>query len=107
MGFVESRKASSFARLGRLALQLAWVHWWQQRRDQDLVLRPQPTEPIDRIAPQRGRSWSSTLRVERVTESVAQKIEPEDGDHDREAWKDREVRRELEILPALIQHHAP
>src|SRR2546425_12350003 len=50
---------------------------------------------------------SRRVRVENVTEPVADQIERQHGDHDRNAREHRDPRRGLQIRPPLVQHVAP
>ncbi len=45
--------------------------------------------------------------VEDVAQAVAQQVEGEDGDHDRDAGEDRDPRRGFEIGAAFVEHVAP
>ena len=59
--------------------------------------------PIPRSAPEVGRRTD----VEQVAERVAQEVEGEDGQHDREPGEDRQVRRDEYERAAVVQHRAP
>src|SRR5207248_11382961 len=50
---------------------------------------------------------AAELRVERLTEAVADQVEAERRDHDRDPRDDREPRRDLEVLVRVRQHRAP
>ena len=47
------------------------------------------------------------VRVENVTQAVADQVERQHGDHDRDAREHRDPRRGLQIRPPLVQHVAP
>jgi signal transduction histidine kinase len=59
--------------------------------------------PIPRSAPEVGRGTN----VEQVAQRVAQEVEGEHGQHDRQPGEDRQVRRDEDEGAAVVQHHAP
>src|SRR5437764_4080100 len=54
-----------------------------------------------------GLDSATQLRVEGFAERVADQVEAERRDHDRDAGDDREPRRGLEVLVRARQHRAP
>src|SRR5262249_43280630 len=50
---------------------------------------------------------AAQLRVERLPQSIADQVEPQHGDDDRDAWCNHEVWRALEVAVAPGQHRAP
>src|SRR5919202_1046995 len=61
-----------------------------------------------RLLPWCGRlAGPLQLRVERVAQPVAQQVERQHGGEDGEAGEDRDVRRQLQELPAVAEHRAP
>src|SRR4051794_26379075 len=67
-------------------------------RDVLRVLPPPQLEPADAAA---------QLRVERLAQAVADQVEAEHGDDDRDAGDDREVRGALQVAVDLRQHRPP
>src|SRR5206468_1416865 len=61
---------------------------------------PAPRRPAARTASRR-------VRVEDVTEAIADQVERQHCDHDRDAREHRDPRRGLQIGPPLVQHIAP
>src|SRR5207253_10061948 len=50
---------------------------------------------------------AAELRVQRFAQAVADQVEPEDGDHDRDAGDDREPWRRLQIVVHVAEHRPP
>src|SRR2546425_8461337 len=52
-------------------------------------------------------SAASELWVEHGAKPVAEQVESEDGEHDRNAGEDAHPRSRLEVGAALVQHRSP
>ncbi len=59
--------------------------------------------PIPRSAPEVGRGTD----VEQVAQRVAEEVQGEDRQHDRESGEDRQVRRDEDEGAAVVQHRTP
>jgi signal transduction histidine kinase len=68
-----------------------------------LPVPPSPGDAALRSAPEIGRRAD----VELVAQAVAENVEREDGQHDGETGKDREVRRDEDEGAAVVQHRTP
>src|SRR4051794_2489895 len=47
------------------------------------------------------------LRIDAVAQTVAEEVEPEDQDRNRQPWKNGEMRRIEQVRPPRIQHRPP
>lgn len=67
--------------------------------------------PVVRRTRRSGRPWNIRshlgLRIERVSQTITEEVEAQDGDHDRQAWKEDDVRRSEDRTPALSNHGSP
>src|SRR4051794_26442991 len=83
---------------------------YQERFSLLHCLKPITKAPLSR-ARGRGRGWgqnpSPQPRIERITQTVTEQVEAEDGDRDGDAGKDRHPRRGFEEAVAAIEHRAP
>src|SRR5919197_1177914 len=69
--------------------------------------RPAPAEePEDLPLPEPAHA-AAELRVERLAQAVADQVEAEDGDHDRDPRDDGEERRRLEVVVHVGEHRPP
>src|SRR5919202_3352756 len=66
-----------------------------------------PAEEPERLPLAEPPHAAAELRVERLPEAVADEVEPEDGDHDRDPRHDGEERRRLEVVVHVGEHRPP
>src|SRR5919202_897584 len=66
-----------------------------------------PAEEPERLPLAEPPDAAAELRVERLPQAVADEVEAEDGDHDRDPRDDGEERRRLEVVVHVGEHRPP